>query len=530
MDRTLLIGLDGATFTVLDALIADGVMPFLGELIARGARARLLSTPNPLTPPAWTSAVTGRTPGHHGIFDFVRAAEGDGGLFVTLNTALDVRCETLWSMVSRHGGRVTVLNFPLSSPPPPVMGCVVPGFVPWKHLRRAVHPPELWETLTAVPGFDPRELAMDLTEELRSIQWLPEDRYEAWIVQHVRRERQWFAVARELLIRQPADLVAILFDGVDKLQHLCWRFLDPDLAADLDAAGRRVRARCLQYFRELDGFLRELAGLAGPTSRLFVVSDHGFGPTRDVFYANVWLARRGDLAWSEGLPPDELGRIAADRIRSHVVGIDWRRTVAYALTPSSNGIFIRRAERPGAPGVPPDAYEAFRRRLADELVALRHPRTGRPVVRRVLTREEAFPGPANERAPDLTLVLEDYGFLSVLNADDFVKPRPMPAGTHRPDGIFIAAGAGIAPGRVLPEASIVDVAPTVLYSLGLPIPTDLEGRAVTGCFEERLLATRPVRVGAPTAGPAAAPVGSGAVPHEEERGVFARLQELGYLE
>ena len=77
--RTLFIGMDGATFTVLNDLTArsgDGpVMPFLAKIIEEGTRAKLRSTPNPLTPPAWVSLMTGRTPGHHGVFDFIRAEE-----------------------------------------------------------------------------------------------------------------------------------------------------------------------------------------------------------------------------------------------------------------------------------------------------------------------------------------------------------------------------------------------------------------------------------------------------------------------
>jgi predicted AlkP superfamily phosphohydrolase/phosphomutase len=70
--RTLFIGLDGATFTVLNDLTKgkDGeppVMPFMAKVFADGVRCKLRSTPNPLTPPAWVSLMTGRGPGHHGV-------------------------------------------------------------------------------------------------------------------------------------------------------------------------------------------------------------------------------------------------------------------------------------------------------------------------------------------------------------------------------------------------------------------------------------------------------------------------------
>jgi predicted AlkP superfamily phosphohydrolase/phosphomutase len=182
------------------------------------------------------------------------------------------------------------------------------------------------------------------------------------------------------------------------------------------------------------------------------------------------------------------------------------------------------------PGVDGEAYDNLRRRIADRLLALRHPRTGEPFVRRVMTREEAFPGPESARAPDLTLVLHDYGFLSVLNGADVIWPRPIPAGTHRPEGIFAARGPGIARGALLAQANIVDVAPAILHSLGLPVPTDLEGRAVDGCFDPAFLAAAPIRVEGSTRPPAGAGAPAAAAVEDEDEEVMARLRALRYIE
>ena len=70
--RTVIIGLDGATFDVLDPLMRDGTMPFLARFLAQGTRAGLRTLVPALTPPAWTSLMTGRSPGHHGVFEFFR--------------------------------------------------------------------------------------------------------------------------------------------------------------------------------------------------------------------------------------------------------------------------------------------------------------------------------------------------------------------------------------------------------------------------------------------------------------------------
>ena len=97
MTTTLFIGLDGCTFTVLDQMVSDlpgeGVtMPFMKSLMARGVRAKLRSTPNPLTPPAWTSIMTGKGPGEHGVFDFIRAEDHGGEVFWTIYDAREQPC------------------------------------------------------------------------------------------------------------------------------------------------------------------------------------------------------------------------------------------------------------------------------------------------------------------------------------------------------------------------------------------------------------------------------------------------------
>jgi predicted AlkP superfamily phosphohydrolase/phosphomutase len=533
--RTLLLGLDGACFPILDALVDAGVMPFIGELRERGLSATLMSTVNPLTPPAWTTIMTGRTPGSHGIYDFIRAEERGKSVFFALNSSRDRRVETLWEIASRQERRVTVLNFFGMAPPRPIAGHSISGFVPHRHLKRAMWPPTLFEQLQALPDFNRRELAMDLDLEKQSIQGLPASDYENWVGLHRRREKQWFEIAQWLMTHEPSDLTAIVFDGVDKVQHVFWRYLDPELFRpdQASAEDRNVRDMCLEYYREIDAYMRRLAELAGPETRIFLVSDHGFGPTWEVFYLNVWLAERGYLAWQDDSDRDEAGALTVDRLKSHVGMLDWDRTTAFCLTPSSNGVTIRRAEAGGA-GVPAGEYEAFRRRIADELLAWRDPETGEPVVIDVRMREDAFPGDQMEKAPDLLLTLRDHGFVSILNADRPLRRRGEVLGTHRAEGVFIAAGPGIQPGRRPSPLPLVDVTPMMLHSLGLPVPTDLEGQVPRDVFVPAFLKERPVRTGAPTCAPdpfadryeAAEP----ALGAEAEVEMVARLRALGYLE
>jgi predicted AlkP superfamily phosphohydrolase/phosphomutase len=530
--RVVLIGLDGATFAVLDHLMNDGVMPFLRQWSAAGVRAVLRSTSHPLTPIAWTTLMTGRQPGNHGVFDFVRADFDGAQPGYALGTSADVRVETLWAMASRHGCRVTCLYFPCMFPPPGINGFVVPGFVSWQYLSRAVHPRDLYARIKALPEFDTKLLALQWDIERKALQGLPENEFEEWIRFHTAREAQWFSIAQFLMREEPCELTAILFDGVDKLQHLCYHLLDPVLGRQHTSEwAQRVRAQCLAYFRQLDRFIGTIVETAGSAARVFIASDHGFQAASDrIFYANVWLEQQGYLGWKDSAPLDHEGRLTPEGHAGPDTLIDWTRTTAFALTASSNAIWIRR-RRNGHAGVAVEEYPRVRQRLVDGLTALIDPATGRRVVQRVMTREEAYPGAAVEEAPDLTLVLSDYSFLSVLRTDAVLRPRRLPYGTHHPDGIFLASGAGIRRGEELAPFSIVDITPTLLHALELPIPSDLDGAPMTAAFEPEWLGTHPIR----REDHAEAAMAAAAVPERSlgpggDEEILRRLKALGYLE
>ncbi len=527
--RVVIIGLDGATFHVLDPLIRQGVMPFLGRFIAEGARAGLRTIVPALTPPAWTSLMTGRSPGHHGVFDFFRMDSRDSR-HIRFATSNDVACETIWSAASRQGRRVTTLNYPLMFPAPRIDGSVVAGWVPWKQLRLACHPEGLFDRLRALPGFDQRELAMDIKLEERATEGCSNpDEYAPWIELHIRREQHWLEILRHLMMTDPCDLTAVLFDGVDKLQHLCWRFIDADPATEwAEPWERQAFELCREYFRRLDGILEQICALAGPAARVFIASDHGFGPTKRVFHVNTWLEQQGYLAWAEGHAPaaDDPALLGVGRVARHTFQMDWTRTRAFVTTPTSNGIFITGSTATGTAGA--DSY-AIRERIADELRRLRDPATGQRIVRQIYTREEAFAGAFSDMAPDLTLELADGGLVSILPSANVFSERPTVSGAHRPVGVFMAKGPGIRPGIVSPELSILDVAPAVLYSLGLGVGEDLEGDVPDTIFEPDVLAAHPVdRVAPAAASSEIAPVA--ALDAEQEAVVMRRLQELGYVE
>jgi len=529
--RTLFIGMDGATFTVLNDMVSgtdnkQPVMPFLAKIFKGGARCKLRSTPNPLTPPAWVSLMTGRSPGNHGIFDFIRAEERGEDVFFTLYDSRDSKAEMIWSIASRQGKRIAALNFPFTAPPAKdINGFMVPGFIPWRHLRRNTLPADLYDRLNALPDFNPKELAWDFEKEKKALDNLSDDDRENWVRYHLPREKQWFRIADYLLREEAPDLMAVMFDGVDKLQHQAWLFIDPNLqTGKLGAYHLRMRELCRDYFRQLDGFIESLVTAAGPDAQVFMASDHGFTATTEVVRINAFLHDKGYLKWKE-MPDTEEAKRRED---SMFANMDWGNTVAYCRTPSSNGISIRVARRAGETGIKPEDYEAVRAQLIIDLQELRDEKSGERIITGIHKREDVFPGPAMLDAPDLLLVLRDYGFVSIKNKHPVVEPREV-AGTHHPDGIFIAYGSGIKQGVEVGRCNIADVGATLLYSLGLEVPCDLEGKVPESMFNEQHLEKNPVVIGEATRSGIKDDKSESMAEAEKDK-IMAQLQMLGYME
>jgi len=530
---TVLIGLDGATSTVLDPLMRDGIMPFLKTFADRGVRAPLMSTALPVTPPAFVSMMTGRSPGQHGILDFFRGKDVGNAVYFTFYDHRDIRCETVWSMASRHARRVAALNFVMTAPPPAVNGIVVPGMTHWRHLRTNTYPRSFYEELMTQPGFDRKTMCWDFKQLEQAMSTVSNDLHD-WIRHHIEREKQWFKVVMYAMEQAAPELLTAVFDGVDKLQHLCWAYLDETFfPAQPTTSQSETQRLCHEYFRLLDQILEAIVDRAGPRARVFLVSDHGFGPNHVTFRLNSFLAERGHLHWRAHEPEASTNR--SDLSMNLNAQIDWSKTTAYCPTQSSNGIHIRIAKRKNATGIPRERYESLRNALESDLQALTEPTTNEPLVREIHRREDIYAGPAMYGAPDLTVILRDYGFVSTARKEPIIYKNPQIRGTHYPEGIFWAAGNGIQQAHRVGARSILDVTPTLLYSLGLPVPTNLEGHVMTDVFEPPFLETRPVAAGPPAGEESATDTEAQATRDEvyspeEKKALYEQLRALGYVE
>jgi len=219
-------------------------------------------------------------------------------------------------------------------------------------------------------------------------------------------------------------------------------------------------------------------------------------------------------------------------------GIDWKKTKAYGFGMYGNIHINLQGREPQGIVKPGKQYEDVRNRIISKLLELRDPNTGDKIVEKVYKREELYHGPFVEKAPDLLIKWKDYCYYTSNNFEikkgsyfgtflNIDSSEYKHVGTHRLNGIFMAMGPVIKKGVQIDNAEIVDLAPTILYFLGQPIPEDMDGRVLNEIFLEDFLVLNP---------PEFCHVKPGAqrditsYSKAEAKKVRERLKALGYIE
>ncbi len=499
----------------------------LARLLAEGAHGPLRATLPPMTFPSWTSFMTGKNPGKHGIFDFT---ERPGhGYEVRIVNARQRRAETIWTVLSRAGKRVAAVGVPVTYPPEAVNGVMISGFDAPVQDARIAWPPTLFDELKArVGGYI---VSADFANLLSRGD--VERALEALLAVVDRKA----ATARYLLEREPWDCFMVVFGETDACAHYFWKYHDPRSPHRLPGDRRPAVDPILQVYRRVDEVLGELLARVPGDTVVVLVSDHGTGGGGDkIIHLNrLWF---GEAA---------VGARLESRLR--FAGIDWPRTLAFSEeTTYYPTVWINLKGREPLGVVGPGAeYEAVRDRLRQLLLRWRDPHTGEPVVRGVHRREELYHGPHVDRAPDLVVDWNlDRGY-SYLSRSSYLSPARRPieqvghrairssafmlnrSGSHRDDGIVLLRGGPVRRNHAIAGAAIVNIAPTLLYLLGVPVPDDMDGRVLGEAFETGHYAAHPpdVRPARPATVPAGA-AGEGTA--DESRWVEDRLRGLGYLE
>jgi len=209
--------------------------------------------------------------------------------------------------------------------------------------------------------------------------------------------------------------------------------------------------------------------------------------------------------------------------------VDWSSTKAYSRG-NYGQIFINlKGREPQGIVEPGREYEELRDEIIHDLRQFRDPQTGEKIIGEILTKEEFYNGPYVDKAPDISFIARDmrYKPLGILEfaSRHLIEDTFGNSGDHRMNGLIALMGEGIKANEIISGAQIIDVAPTILHLLGLPVPVDMDGKVLKEALREDLLASHPVRY---TEAPEGRGGQAGAYSQEESELIEERLKALGY--
>lgn len=545
--RVVILGLDGGTWRVFDKFVAAGHMPNLSGLLERGHRADLMSTVPPITPVAWSSVATGMNPGKHGVFGFMSARDDPGSYSPPPARSTAVRRPTFWRAASDAGRRTVVLSVPLTYPAEPVNGYMVTGMFTPEGASGCTHPPELRDLLErsdSMPKFQ-----LDFTRRRqrgrgeamleRALSGGADDYFRDLDDTQDRLMR-----ATRLLSKEPWDLVMAVLIGTDRLQHVLWDEVDAYDEAPDSPMSRRIAA----FYRRTDEAIGEFARLAGD-GHLLLMSDHGFGPCAGRFAVGRWLVDNGYSRY-KARPAYHAAHELADRlgvkhlarrmlrgkavsraIRSEFIPLDWERSRAYFAS-GTYGIRINLRGREARGIVEPGGeYESLRAEILERTLAATDPVSGGRVFSNAWFSNELYEGPEVGWAPDIVLEPDPGPGYALIAGDpgrpELVLPSRKSRGSHRPEGVLLLTGPSVRRTGGRSIANIVDIAPTVLRLLGLHVPPDMDGRALSEALETL---PDPAELPFAQSGAHGHRGSTGGYSDDEEGEVRERLRNLGYID
>ncbi len=536
--KVLVIGLDGANPDIIKRLAQDGTMPFMKSVLDRGALGNLKSVYPPLTPPAWTTFMTGKNPGKHGIFEFAAYESYDKPLgIVNSNT---IKSDTLWSILNRENKKQIVVNVPLTYPPAQIDGAMITGFLTPSTQVNFTHPPDLYDRLRTELG----EYIIEV-----SIRHYSRFRFPQCIKALKRSAVQRTRYCRKLLQTYNWDFFMMVYSENDFLQHVAWSYLDPD--DDRDRNPKYIKLT-YDYMRFLDEQIQQLCESADDDTLVMFVSDHGFGPLRKIVYINTWLEQEGFLTYQMKNVNQQRRLIEFRELlrnidiwdllyklpypkgkrRDNVANIRWDRTRAFSMLAGEQGIRINLKGRESNGIVNPGSeYEQLRDDIIGRLKELRDPETGKLIGNDVHKREDVYTGPYCNRACDIVFLLDEGNYLGeVFPGRDVFAPTTWTqgSGTHRLKGTLAAYGPGIRNHASLDNAQLQDILPTLLYAMNLPVPNDLDGRILKELFNDKFVSENPPRYGSPHQ-PHNTNATTSQQNEQNDRLVVERLKSLGYI-
>jgi len=366
--KALVIGLDGVPHSMLQRFMAAGIMPNLTALSGDGAMTDMTVSLPEISSVSWTTFMTGKNPGEHGIFGFTDLHPGTYKM--SFPSFRDVRVETIWDRLGANKMRSVVINQPATYPARPMHGAIVSGFVAI-HLDKSVFPSKYLRDLRDMSyeiDLDASDVRDDPPELFRKLHELLAMRQR--VMEHFWEAENW-------------NLMEVIVTGTDRLHHFM-----------MDAYGDDNHPHhedFLDYYRAVDRFIggacERFSKSAGEhADNVFILSDHGFCQTRKEGYMNAVLAAHGYLKFTKD-GADSLEDISES-------------AAAFCLDPAR--IYIHRRGRYPRGSVSDADVPRVKAELRDLFTSLRD--EGAPIIRHVFDADDVYSGEEKANGPDLLLV------------------------------------------------------------------------------------------------------------------------------
>ena len=488
-NKVMVIGLDGATWTLLKPFAEQGIMPNLFALMDKGSYGKLISTIPPITAPAFASFMTGKWPGKHGLFGFYKWDSARGKFHIC--SSRDIKGPKFWNILNYYQKTVGVYNLELTYPVEKVNGFIIP-IPPSEDNNFETYPPGIISELIKECG----DYRARINTRLKGLEIARE-------VLHMTKNR--IKTMLYLYRKYTPDFMFTLFKAPDILQHRYWGYLDPQSEIYNSSSAYKLRPLLLQSYQEIDRAIGLLLNEMRPETHLFLMSDHGFGLLKYRVNVNRFLDDNDFLHCDKlkmfllillnqiGIGPKNMMNIPAfmggGRMQYILSkSINWGRTIAYSSTSSETGIFLNRGI------ISEDRIQQVAGQIRKMLIQIKNPYTNRPVFREIYLKGDLYGGHL-DWAPDLILDLhEGYTISERIVSIDLFKKIPYvqkvkneSSGYHEINGIYLGYGRDIKNQGECIDINIVDLLPTILYLMGLPVPDDLDGKIVKELFTPSFL-------------------------------------------
>jgi len=483
--QVFVVGLDCAPPAVLFRTSAEGnlglkdQLPNLSRLVDEGVYGPLSSSIPCITVPAWTSMLSSKDPGILGFYGFRNRADRSYDR-MTIATGNAIHEKRVWDILSEAAKTSIIVGVPQTYPIKPFKGHLISSFLTPSTRRQYTHPNELRYEIDQVLDGQPYDVDV--------LQFRTEDKdYLLRQIQEMTEKR--FAVIKYLLREKPWDFFMFVEIGLDRIHHGMWNFWDP--GHPKHKPGNPYQDAIPDYYRYLDRELGEILGMLDDDTVVLVVSDHGAKAMEGGFAINEWFRREGLLVLKE--EPHYKGLIPFEKVE-----MDWERTTAWGSGGYYARVFLNVEGREPQGKIPARDYEKVRdqvkemiealpdhegKPMGSEMIEALPDHEGKPMGSVVFKPDELYREVRNV-APDLMVYfgnlrwrsLGSFGLPDLYTFENDTGPDDA---NHDQDGVFILwdprRDHG---GRYAEGLQLMDVAPTVLDIMGVPVPPDMQGKVV----------------------------------------------------